>query len=103
MHLWKIWVGVNSISLYDNFIKLFYTLNFSYRAVLLSQTWTHQTQTQFYLSVDAAGEVQGGRAEGFIIQSVLQPSTNPPDWVGQGGDRAPEPGDKHFPDQAATV
>lgn len=61
---------------------------------------THQTfpdpQTN---CVVPAGEVQRRRAEG--VQSVFQPSSNPPDGVGQGGDGAPEPGDKLFTSAAA--
>lgn len=44
-------------------------------------------------AVVPAGEVQRGGAEGAVIQSVLQPASNPPDGVGQGGDGAPESGD----------
>ena len=41
-----------------------------------------------------AGEVQRGPAEDS--QSVLQPSSNPPDRAGQGGDGAPESGDTFY-------
>lgn len=43
-----------------------------------------------------AGEVQRGGAEGVAVHSVLQPPSNPPDGVGQGGDGAPESGDQTF-------
>lgn len=66
--------------------------------------FTHFTQafpTRQTNAVVPAGEVQRGGAEGAVVQSVLQPPSDPPDWAGQGGDGAPESGDGRVSAHAA--